>query len=63
MKIASILFNYALGFSALHTLVLNCTLMPRELRPGWILRVCMVLAFVFFTAVSVIATLQYFGWL
>jgi hypothetical protein len=59
VKIASILYNYALGFSALHTLVLNCTLMPRELRPGIWLRIGMCLAFVFFTVVSVFATVQF----
>jgi hypothetical protein len=61
VKIASILYNYALGFSALHTLVLNCTMMPRELRPGWALRVGLFVAFVFFTIVSVFATQQFFA--
>jgi hypothetical protein len=59
VKIASILYNYALGFSALHTLVLNCTFLPRELRPGPWLRIGMSLAFVFFTIVSVFATVQF----
>ncbi|MBI3466391.1 MAG: Nramp family divalent metal transporter [Planctomycetes bacterium] len=58
VQIASVLYNFALGFSALHTLVLNCTLVPAPLRPGWLMRAGLVLAFVFFTAVSGIATRQ-----
>jgi hypothetical protein len=59
VKIASVMYNYALGFSALHTLVLNCTMLPRELRPGWKLRAGLFLAFVFFTIVSIFATKQF----
>jgi hypothetical protein len=59
VKVASIIFNYALGFSALHTLVVNCTLLPPVLRPGWLMRSALVCACVFFTVVAGIATLQY----
>jgi hypothetical protein len=61
VKVASIIFNYALGFSALHTLVVNCTLLPPALRPGWPMRIALVCAFIFFTAVAGIATVQYFN--
>ena len=59
VKIASIIFNYALGFSALHTLAVHCLLVPKQLRPGWIMRVALVAAAVFFTTVSVVATKQF----
>ncbi len=59
VKVSSIIFNYALGFSALHTLVVNCTLLPPALRPGMRMRAALVLTCVFFTTVSVIATRQY----
>jgi hypothetical protein len=61
VKVAAIIFNYALGFSALHTLVVNCTLLPPALRPGWQMRIALVCAFTFFTAVAGIATVQYFN--
>lgn len=59
VKVASIIFNYALGFSALHTLVVNCTLLPSALRPGWLMRFALAGAALFFTIVSGVATVQY----
>jgi hypothetical protein len=59
VKVASIIFNYALGFSALHTLVVNCTLLPPALRPRWLMRCALASAALFFTIVSGVATVQY----
>lgn len=59
VKVASVIFNYALGFSALHTLVVNCTLLPPALRPSWRMRLALGCAALFFTVVSGIATVQY----
>jgi hypothetical protein len=40
LAIASgVMLNFALAFSALHSLYVNMTLLPPELRPGWLLRV------------------------
>lgn len=59
LKIATgILYNYALGFSCLHVLVINLTLLPRELQPGWFPRIGLVLGGIFFTVVAVISTTQ-----
>jgi hypothetical protein len=59
LKIATgILYNYALGFSCLHVLVINLTLLPRELRPGWFPRIGLLLGGIFFTVVAVISTTQ-----
>ena len=59
VKVASIIFNYALGFSALHTLVVNCTLLPPALRPRWGMRIALGCTALFFTVVAGIATVQH----
>ncbi len=49
-------YNYALGFSCLHTLVVNTTLLPQELRPRLWQRISLVLGAVFFLTIGVLAT-------
>jgi hypothetical protein len=51
------MYNYALGFSCLHTLVVNTTLLPRELRPRLWQRSALVLGSIFFLTVGVLATI------
>jgi hypothetical protein len=66
LQIASNIYNYALGFSCLHTLVINTTLLPKELRPGPFVRVGLVLAGLYFIAVAVVtnyATFRTLGWI
>jgi hypothetical protein len=58
---ATTVYNYALGVSCWHTLVVNLTLLPPELRPGWFSRVGLVVSGIFFTALAVISTLRTFG--
>ncbi len=53
---ATMIYNYALGFSCLHTLAVNMTLLPRELRPGWFVRIAMVASGLFFLFVAVLTT-------
>lgn len=53
---ATTVFNYALGFSFLHVIYVNWLLLPREIRPGWLLRGAMVLGAVFFLSVAAIQT-------
>lgn len=50
------MYNYALGFSCLHTLVVNTTLLPRELRPRLWQRIGLVMGAIFFLAVGGMAT-------
>ena len=50
------IYNYALGFSCWHTLVINTTLLPRPLRPGWFARIGLVLSGTYFTAIAVVTT-------
>jgi hypothetical protein len=54
VKFATMFYNIALGFSCWHTLVLNCVLLPRELRPNWIVRVVMFLAGLFFLTLGTV---------
>ena len=59
LKIATgIIYNYALGFSCFHVLVLNLVLLPRELRPGWLGRTGLVLSGLFFSVIAIISTTQ-----
>ncbi|MGE3804405.1 MAG: Nramp family divalent metal transporter [Gemmataceae bacterium] len=46
--ISSNIYNYALGFSCWHTLYVNLTLLPRELKPRWHMRLALFLAGTFF---------------
>ncbi|MBI3462312.1 MAG: Nramp family divalent metal transporter [Planctomycetes bacterium] len=50
--IATNIYNFALGFSCFHTLVINCVLLPRELRPGWFARIGLLLAGTFFMLIA-----------
>ena len=55
---ATMIYNYALGFSCWHTLGVNLTMLPRELRPGWFVRIGMVLAGFFFFALAIFTTIN-----
>jgi hypothetical protein len=48
IKYATMCFNIALGFSCWHTIVINSTLLPREVRPGWFVRIALSFAGAFF---------------
>ena len=50
------MYNYALGFSCLHTLVINCTLLPRELQPRLWQKTGLVCGAIFFLSIGIIAT-------
>jgi hypothetical protein len=58
LTIATNIMNFALGFSCFHTLVINLTLLPRELRPGWFARAGLVAAGVFFFALAGISAAE-----
>jgi hypothetical protein len=59
LAIASgVMMNFALAFSALHTLYVLMTLVPRELRPGWLLRLGLLACAAFYSAISAIALRQ-----
>jgi hypothetical protein len=60
------LMNLALGFSSFHTLAVNLRLLPRDLRPGWILRLGLVGCGVFFIIIAILGlhrTVTDLGWM
>ena len=52
VKASGVIMNFALGFTALHTLVVNLVLLPKELRPGWIGRIGITSCAVFFLGIA-----------
>jgi hypothetical protein len=60
---ATAIYNLALGFSCFHVLAVNLTLLPRELWPGWLTRIALVLGGLFFLALFVISAMKLLGYL
>ena len=58
---ATMFYNIALGVSCWHTLAVNLTLLPPELRPGWLVRIGLTLSGVFFFSLGVIVVIQRLG--
>lgn len=54
VEIYGCIANYALGYSCLHVLAVNLTLLPPELRPGWVSRLGLALSGLYFFALAVI---------
>jgi len=55
IKVAGIIYNFALGFSCWHVTVLNTILLPKQLRPHILIKIGLCLVGVFFTTVGAIA--------
>jgi hypothetical protein len=55
---AAPIMNYAFGISCFHALVINLTLLPRELRPGWFPRIGLVLSGLFFVVLATITAVK-----
>jgi hypothetical protein len=64
---SGVLMNFALGFSALHTLYVSLVLLPQPLRAGWLMRTGLVACAVFYISISAIALHQQWpkviGWI
>jgi hypothetical protein len=58
LKIGGTLMNVAMGFSALHTLYVNRTLLPRELQPNWFMQAGVLFCGVFFLGLTVVVLWQ-----
>ncbi len=58
LTISTILYNYSLGFSAVHTVVINSWLLPKQLRPHWLIRVGLIFAAIFFWTIGTLSVLQ-----
>jgi hypothetical protein len=55
---ATIIYNYALGFSCFHVMAVNLVLLPKPLRPGWLIRTALTVGGLFFFALAIISTRQ-----
>jgi hypothetical protein len=53
-----VMLNFGLGFSALHVLYVDMVLLPKELRPPWVMRVGLVACSIFYIGISSIAFRQ-----
>ncbi|MCI0357238.1 MAG: Nramp family divalent metal transporter [Planctomycetaceae bacterium] len=60
-KVATTGYNFALAFSAWHTLVVNTMLMPKELRPGFLQRVGLAFGGCFFLSLGIMSALKLAG--
>ncbi len=58
LKIATNIMNFALGFSCIHTLVINQTLLPKPLRAGWFVRLALAAAGIFFFSLATITAVE-----
>lgn len=66
IKIAAQFYNFAFGFSCWHVVAVNLILLPKELRPGWFVRIALVLSGIFFWLVAIVGavdTLRGLGWI
>jgi Mn2+/Fe2+ NRAMP family transporter len=55
IDIAGSIYNFALAFSCFHVVVINSVLLPRELRPSWLVRWGLTLTGLFFATVATVA--------
>jgi len=69
VEIYGCIANYALGYSCLHVLAVNLTLLPPPLRPGWVIRLGLAFSGCYFFALAVITLVSeikkgngLFGW-
>lgn len=60
-KLATTGYNFAFAFSCWHTIVINSTLLPRELRPNVGIRVLMAVGGVYFSFLGVMGVLKFAG--
>jgi Mn2+/Fe2+ NRAMP family transporter len=55
---ATLGYNFAIGFSCWHTLILNRILLPRELRPGAFPSIALIMGGIFFWVLGTVAVLD-----
>lgn len=58
IDIAGSIYNFALAFSCFHVVAINTFLLPRELRPNWLVRIGLCLVGVFFATVATVAAID-----
>jgi hypothetical protein len=60
-KVATTGYNFALAFSAWHTIAVNTLLLPPQLRPGWGQRIGLFLGGCFFISLGIMSALKLAG--
>jgi Mn2+/Fe2+ NRAMP family transporter len=60
LDIAGCIYNFALAFSCLHVVVINSSLLPKALRPHWLVRWGLTLTGIFFASVATVAAYNMF---
>lgn len=60
-KIATTGYNFAFAISAWHTLAVNTTLLPKELRPNWFVRIGLIFGGLFFVCLGIMSVLKMSG--
>jgi hypothetical protein len=58
VKASGVIMNFALGFTALHTLAVNLLLLPAPLRPGWLGRTGIAACAAFFLGIAALGLPQ-----
>jgi hypothetical protein len=58
IKWATLGYNFAIGFSCWHTLVLNRVLLPKPLRPGLVPTISLITGGIFFWILGVVTMLE-----
>lgn len=61
VKVSTTIYNFALGFSCFHVVAVNLVLLPKEIRPGWLLSGMLVAAGAYFSCIAGITTLNALG--
>lgn len=62
LLLAGMVYNFALGFSCLHTIFVNKLLLPKELRPGLFATAALSFSGCFFLFIGTVATLHDLGY-
>ena len=55
--------NFVLGVSCWHVLYVNLTLLPPEVRPGWLSRIGLFLGGLYFLSLAALTLIVMLGWL
>ena len=58
LKWAGNIYNFALGVSCFHVLAVNLILLPKQIRPNWLIRIGLLIGGVFFLALATISTMK-----
>lgn len=58
LKLSTNIYNYALGFSCFHVLLINTILLPKPIRPNYFIRAGLIAAGTFFIVIAVLTNIE-----